>query len=775
MEIQIIDIVQTKQNEIIIVGKDREGHINKITRTSHSPCFYIEVDEDFKMMDKWKQSLNGYLQNNVQQCSCTDICRHSRRGTREALVMQNRGMLVKDIFMCKGRGYEVYQEKESTFVCIVLALSFHLMQAVGYMKRSFQVSCCYQVIPDAVDSFMYESGLAVFDWFDVMSGEVNKEEEDVKWVVMALTIGVDNGCVIGIECEMEGVVKRFEHDAEDFILKLFFDYFRGQDPDIVIGYGMNIQLLLNRSRGFGVDTWISRVQGEPICCLKGVVDCPGRVFIELQETLSDELNLCSWDEVKDRFGTLREVERHLGTIQNMMVRCKLMRITPRDLMHRGIGFQWTKFLMTRLKKGGYYLPDVPTKIHKVNGYDEAWKDYEGGSVKEPIIGFHKSPIVTFDFESFYVNIIRTFNVDASTQLLVGDKLMGEVSPSGFGYYQGRVGVIPGILNDLADQRIKVKERLLSEGDEEKKTKLNILQRQLKLIGNSIYGLMGSPNSRLCLMSGATSVSAWGRFYLDKVCHSLEDDYNVAMIYGDTDSVFLEYLGGDGLVEEYAKGKLEWINSVLLKGTLKMNMEETADSILLLNKKMYAKMIGDKLKMVGIGKRTLPQYHIDVLERLLAHCMKGGSGGVVMEGLIHAAIEEMMMAPKRRLKHGVDLSKDLSEYKEPYPIHVTVARQEPMDKNYGKGDRVEFYYVQGTPKVKRVDLMGPGDVLDFPYYIEEMHRMLEMTTLCFIEGENEDEKQDNLMKYCYQGGGVKRVMKKARVKQEKMVFKLEDMF
>ena len=65
MEIQIIDIVQTKQNEIIIVGKDREGHINKITRTSHSPCFYIEVDEDFKMMDKWKQFSSVHVQISV--------------------------------------------------------------------------------------------------------------------------------------------------------------------------------------------------------------------------------------------------------------------------------------------------------------------------------------------------------------------------------------------------------------------------------------------------------------------------------------------------------------------------------------------------------------------------------------------------------------------------------------------------------------------------------------------------------------------------------------
>ena len=57
------------------------------------------------------------------------------------------------------------------------------------------------------------------------------------------------------------------------------------------------------------------------------------------------------------------------------------------------------------------------------------------------------------------------------------------------------GVLPLIIKNLVDRRKQVKALLKSENNQAKKINLDIKQKAIKLIANSIYGCMGFSNSR----------------------------------------------------------------------------------------------------------------------------------------------------------------------------------------------------------------------------------------------------------------------------------------
>jgi DNA polymerase alpha subunit A len=61
--------------------------------------------------------------------------------------------------------------------------------------------------------------------------------------------------------------------------------------------------------------------------------------------------------------------------------------------------------------------------------------------------------------------------------------------------KSKLAILPTVIKGLVDKRKNVKNLLKNEKNEDRKINLDIKQKAIKLIANSIYGCMGFSNSR----------------------------------------------------------------------------------------------------------------------------------------------------------------------------------------------------------------------------------------------------------------------------------------
>jgi len=179
------------------------------------------------------------------------------------------------------------------------------------------------------------------------------------------------------------------------------------------------------------------------------------------------------------------------------------------------------------------VPNKPT-------YDEISErrknTYQGAFVFKPTPGLYKD-IIIFDFRSLYPSIITSHNISPDTlncKCCEDEKHVPEFDK--YWFCSKKKGFISTVLEGIITRRMRVKE--IMKGVDKKKLKLfNARQYALKTIGNSMYGYMGFFGARWYSIECARSITAYGRYYIQKV---IEDAKNAGfkVIYSDTDSVFL---------------------------------------------------------------------------------------------------------------------------------------------------------------------------------------------------------------------------------------------
>ncbi|KAF1745190.1 hypothetical protein MXB_4337 [Myxobolus squamalis] len=172
--------------------------------------------------------------------------------------------------------------------------------------------------------------------------------------------------------------------------------------------------------------------------------------------------------------------------------------------------------------------------------------YDGGLVLEPKSGFYSNVILLLDYMSLYPSLIQEFNIDFTTMkfelqndILVAVPIETVASP----------GVIPREIKKLVDRRKQVKSLIrTTDSGSPDYLQLDIRQRALKLIANSIYGCLGYSNSRFYAKPLAALITAKGRELLNSTKEMVEGmGYDV--IYGDTDSIMV-----NTKIEDFVKAK-----------------------------------------------------------------------------------------------------------------------------------------------------------------------------------------------------------------------------
>lgn len=191
-----------------------------------------------------------------------------------------------------------------------------------------------------------------------------------------------------------------------------------------------------------------------------------------------------------------------------------------------------------------------------NLHDVEREPYKGALIQKPIVGFHVDRLkLLLDYTSMYPSIVIAYNLCMSTYIHP-DKLNEIVRKYGQNCYhtvpfeghkflkkEFREGILPKAVKFLLDKRVEVKDSLALIKDiiSDIYTVLNVRQNQLKISANSMYGITGVPNNGIFWVEVGASVTAHAREQITQTVSIIKEERpDVEIIYGDTDSLFIQF-------------------------------------------------------------------------------------------------------------------------------------------------------------------------------------------------------------------------------------------
>jgi DNA polymerase-2 len=149
----------------------------------------------------------------------------------------------------------------------------------------------------------------------------------------------------------------------------------------------------------------------------------------------------------------------------------------------------------------------------------------GGAVLESVPGLAED-VALFDFKSLYPSLIRTFNLDPLAHACAQGEADAIEAPNG-ARFSRRHAVLPEILERFAKRREEAKRRGEGHADQ-----------AIKIMMNSMYGVLGSAPCRFFDPGVANAITRFGQQILGWTAEAFEEE-GVRVLYGDTDSVFVK--------------------------------------------------------------------------------------------------------------------------------------------------------------------------------------------------------------------------------------------
>lgn len=383
--------------------------------------------------------------------------------------------------------------------------------------------------------------------------------------------------IISIAYVYEGREEVISDDDEAELIQRFFNTIRAYDPDVLVGYNMeefDLPYLFRRAKlnNINIDR-ISRYD-LPVIADKNII--PGRILFDVYNLVNllskfslldlDEYTLSHvyyklFDEKKieldrDRIWEIWEKDRDVVKNYNLSDAKATDRIYRRFLPLMLELSNLSKMYLQDLIRS--YSSKIVENLIIAEGYhkyiipDEEYREddegYTGGFVLTPNPGVYEN-IAVLDFASMYPSIIVDNNIDYYTYK------DGE-------FLKSPPGLIPSILKNIIEQRLRYKAMLKERKDQALEAKV----QALKILANSFYGYMAYRRSRFYIKEGAERVTQIGREMIKDVINKANNS-GFQVIYADTDSVFLIYKEEDNVYKF-----LDYINNSI-GGMIKLELED----------------------------------------------------------------------------------------------------------------------------------------------------------------------------------------------------------
>jgi DNA polymerase I/DNA polymerase-2 len=369
-------------------------------------------------------------------------------------------------------------------------------------------------------------------------------------------------------------------DSEEAMHEAFLDYIEETDPDVLTGWNFDdfdAPYYVDRLDELGsygehdIDSdRLSRV-GEVWTSGWGGPNIKGRVVFDLlygyQRMQRSELDSYRLDAVGEKELDAGK-ERYTGDIGDLWEDDpeRLLEYNVRDVelcveidRKQNIVPFWKEVA----EFVGCKLEDATTPgdavdlyiLHKAYGRfvlpskgQQESEDYEGGAVFDPITGVREN-VTVLDLKSLYPMCMVTTNASPETKV-DPESYDGETyrAPNGTHFRKEPDGIIREIIDEtLAEREQKKAARNEHDPDSEAYDRYDRQQAAVKVIMNSLYGVLGWERFRLYDKEMGAAVTATGREVIS-FTEEAANEVGHEVAYGDTDSVMLE-LGPDLSKEE----------------------------------------------------------------------------------------------------------------------------------------------------------------------------------------------------------------------------------
>jgi len=540
-----------------------------------------------------------------------------------------------------------------------------------------------------------------------------------------------------------------ENRNDKRVLEGFVNYVESVDPDVIVGYGVNgqdWQYLTERCKKLGLHLRVDRAETEPHTSVYGHVSLSGRANLDLADYAGEfpEVKVKTVANLADYLGVMKIEDRKIiedidfadywdtcekrGVLKQFSMdntRCvmgiteaildfamQLSNLVGLPLDHVGTaaaGFRVEWFLIKHTHKLGEL---VPRRI------EQPYRPYAGGLVLQPKPGLHEN-IVVLDFKSMYPNIMITYNLSPDTY--VSPK---EPEPPGGVYVAPEVKhrfrkEPPGFYKEVLSYLIRVRDeiRLKMKELKPKSVEYRVLdarQKAVKVITNASYGYAGWTGARWYVKPVAEAAAAWGRHTILTAIDMADKD-GLKVVYGDTDSIFIEN----------QPDRIEKLSTDIGK---KLGLEINPDKVYVRMffteaKKRYAGLLPDgRLDVVGmeVVRGDWATIAKTVQEKVLEIVLNEQSPKKAVD-FVHQFIYELQQkrVPYRDLVIWKTLSKPAEEY-EVRASHVEAAKMlRAKGWELAVGDKIGYVVVGGTGRLYervRPYMLASYDDVDMEYYV-----------------------------------------------------------
>ncbi|MCG8634068.1 MAG: DNA polymerase II [Desulfobacterales bacterium] len=554
---------------------------------------------------------------------------------------------------------------------------------------------------------------------------------------------------------------------EKNLLTAFLNAVNTLDPDIIIGWhviGFDLMFLERKCREHGISFTLGRNRTVPEIreIKKGsyTMDLCGRIVIDgppslraafytfdnfRLETVASEL-LGKGKDIGHEEDKVAEIERRFREDKDALARYNLLDCTlVRDVFKATglIDLTWKRaqisgltmdrvgrsvaafdhFMLPRIHRHGLVAPNI-RDIRDIGHAPGGWV-----FTKSP--GFFKQ-IAVFDFKSLYPSIIRTFKIDPLSRLNAGISPLSTPVDTTF---SREIHVLPGFITTLMASR-----------DKAKKEEDPHLSQAVKILMNSFYGVMGTTKSRFYNPDLSRSITGTGRWLL-KITREFLEQEGYAVLYGDTDSVFVqlkeeEFNSGEASAHRLAGQMNAFLTRTInekfnLESHLEIEFEKLFTRFFLpalrgggnSAKKRYAGLVqkGDKQELVFTGlefvrsdwTRFARQFQYDLFHRVF-HDRE-------VSPWIRRKITDLKAGRHDRdLVYKKRLTKPAGEYVKVVPPHVKAARL--LTGHLANSREITYVMTQRGS----VPTQLPHDDLDYTHYIDKQLKPIADAVLLFFD-------------------------------------------
>jgi DNA polymerase-2 len=364
----------------------------------------------------------------------------------------------------------------------------------------------------------------------------------------------------------------------------------------------------------------------------------------------------------------------------------------------------------------------------------------GGLVLDSRPGLYRN-ILVYDFKSLYPSLIRTFNIDPLTALPAGADAADAIrTPGGTAFRRDEPGILPELVARLAAERAAARAR----GDA-------VGAQATKILMNSLFGVLGSPASRLFSPAVANAITTAGQHVI-RVAADAVAALGHRVIYGDTDSLFVDVdepdtaraaARGEALREQVGRAVAGAIaRDFGVASHLELEFEKVYARFLmpelrgaaLGSKKRYAGLVttadgGETLEIVGLEavrrdwSLVARRFQTELLER------------VFHDRPVADFVREFVAALRAgrfdaELEYRKAVRKPLREYTRTTPAHVKAARKQAP----AAGRIVRYVVTRAGPEPVGATTAPP----DHDHYVRQQLRPIADAVLRFLGGADFDE-------------------------------------